>query len=135
MTNLEEQLINDEGYRKKPYKDTVGKLTIGYGRNLDDVGISMSEAYFLLQYDIKKAINDVFANISFARNLSDGRLNALVNMTFNMGIQKVLLFKNTLKLMSDGNFEGASIEVMKSKWALQVGDRAKRIAEKIRRGS
>lgn len=40
ISSLQEQLIRDEGVRKFPYKDTVGKTTIGVGRNLDDVGLS-----------------------------------------------------------------------------------------------
>ena len=48
MTKIEEQLMIDEGFRSKPYSDTVGKLTIGYGRNLDDVGITRNEAFQML---------------------------------------------------------------------------------------
>ena len=46
MKTIEEQLILHEGLRLKPYRDTVGKLTIGVGRNLDDVGITRAEAFF-----------------------------------------------------------------------------------------
>ncbi|MCK9373453.1 MAG: glycoside hydrolase family protein [Sulfuricurvum sp.] len=134
MTKLEEQLIIDEGFSSKPYKDTVGKLTIGFGRNLDDKGISRSEAFTMLQTDIKAAKYDLSRNLKFFDQLCDGRQSALINMTFNMGIDKVLGFKRTLKLMEEGKFEEASIEVLKSKWAEQVGDRAKRISDKIRLG-
>lgn len=48
LTALKEELIRDEGLRLKPYRDTVGKLTIGVGRNLDDVGITKDEAMHLL---------------------------------------------------------------------------------------
>ena len=42
-------LVRDEGLRLRPYADTVGKTTIGVGRNLTDVGISHDEALALLE--------------------------------------------------------------------------------------
>lgn len=135
MTKLEEQLIVDEGFRTKPYKDTVGKITIGYGRNLDDVGISQAEAYFMLQNDIKKVINQLYAKLPFFKDLTDGRQNALANMAFNLGIDKLMEFKNTLSLIEQKRYTEASTAVLDSKWATQVGERAKRISEKIRLGA
>lgn len=134
MTKLEEQLINDEGFMSKPYKDTVGKVTIGYGRNLDDVGISRSEAYAMLQNDIIKVRSELMVKLPFFKSLTDGRQNALLNMAFNMGTNGLLKFKNTLKLIEEKNFEQASIEVLKSKWASQVGSRANRISLQIKNG-
>jgi len=135
MTKLEEQIMIDEGFRSKPYLDTVGKLTIGYGRNLDDVGISKAEAYAMLQNDIKKVTAELRSKIHFFGLLSDGRQNALINMAFNMGVSKLLGFKKTLALMEKGDFDEASREVLRSKWASQVGQRAVRISEKIKTGS
>lgn len=43
MAMLLSELSRDEGRRLKPYLDTVGKTTIGVGRNLTDVGISEDE--------------------------------------------------------------------------------------------
>lgn len=134
MTQLEEQLINDEGFRAKPYKDTVGKLTIGYGRNLDDVGISRNEALFMLQEDIKKVKTELYAKLPFFKNLTDGRQNALLNMAFNMGIGGLFQFKNTLKLIEQQKFEEASKAVLLSKWASQVGARAVRISNQLKNG-
>ena len=48
-----------EGLRLKPYKCTAGKTTIGYGRNLTNVGISESEALIMLKADLEKAVKDV----------------------------------------------------------------------------
>lgn len=49
MSRLHDMLIRHEGLRLKPYHDTVRKLTIGIGRNLDDVGITHEEALILLE--------------------------------------------------------------------------------------
>ena len=134
MTKLEEQLINDEGFSAKPYHCTAGKLTIGYGRNIEDVGISRNEALFLLQEDIKKVRLALHQNLPFFKNLNDGRQNALINMGFNLGVNGLLQFKNTLALMSSGKYEEASKNVLLSKWATQVGARALRISKQIRDG-
>ena len=52
MDRIKEQLVARVGLRLKPYRCTAGKLTIGIGRNLDDCGISQSEAYVMLINDI-----------------------------------------------------------------------------------
>lgn len=45
-------LIRHDGLRLKPYRDTRNKLTIGVGRNLDDVGITREEALMLPNNEI-----------------------------------------------------------------------------------
>ena len=41
-----------EGTQLEPYLDTVGKLTIGIGRNLSDCGIRLDEAELMFQNDL-----------------------------------------------------------------------------------
>lgn len=128
---LAAQLVIDEDLRLKPYKDTVGKTTIGVGRNLDDVGISKPEAMMLLGADIDKAVADLDRALPWWRGMSDARQQVLANMCFNMGIgnsQKGLLsFKNTLSKMHSGDYAGAADGMASSTWARQTGDRAKRL--------
>jgi lysozyme len=131
-------LIRDESLRLKPYKDTVGKLTIGIGRNLDDVGISHDEALVLLNNDIDKASAQVRTQLPWTVGLDDARLAVLVNMAFNMGIgdqtHGLLAFHNTLALIQSGNYTAAADAMLQSKWAKQVGARAARLAEQMRTG-
>lgn len=131
---LVEQLIHDEGLRLKPYKDSVGKLTIGVGRNLDDVGISREEAMLLLNNDIAKATEAVRTHIPWANELDEARFGALVNMAFNLGIGGLLQFKNTLAHLKAGRYEDAAREMLKSKWAQQVGPRADRLSTQVKTG-
>lgn len=135
MTELEQQLKRHEGLRLRPYKDTVGKLTIGIGRNLDDVGISEDEALFLLGNDITKAMNQLDKALPWVVNLDRVRYDVLVNMAFNMGINGLLQFKNTLLLIRQGKYEEASIQMLNSKWAKQVGNRAKELSEQLKTGN
>lgn len=128
------QLRVDEGVKPKPYTDTVGKLTIGVGRNLDDVGLSQPEIDYLLDNDIIRA--DVTAATLFNNYdaLSYARRAVLLNMAFNLGQTRLAGFKNFRAAVEAGEFEKAAWEMMDSKWATQVGDRAKRLAQQMREG-
>jgi lysozyme len=129
-----DQLARDEGCRLKPYKDTVGKLTIGIGRNLDDVGITIEEAHYLLSNDVTRADRDVSKNLPWSAGLDGVRQAVLINMCFNVGIGKLLTFKKMLAAMESGNWELAAGEILNSKYANDVGDRAKRLALQLMTG-
>jgi lysozyme len=132
--DLASQLVIDEGLTLKPYKDTVGKLTIGCGRNLDDVGISKSEAMMLLGADIDKVMTQLDTQLPWWRSMTDARQQALANMAFNLGIERLLGFKNTLTAMQAGRYDEAANGMLASKWALQVGQRARRLADMMKKG-
>ena len=129
-----QQLTRDEGVRLRLYSDTSGKLTIGVGRNLTDVGIRQSEANFMLQNDVDEVEHNLSIALPWVSNLDDVRKFALVNMAFNMGLHGLVSFHNTLTFMEKGDYASASVEMLKSHWAAQVGDRAKRLSEQIKTG-
>lgn len=131
---LRDQLIRDEGLRLKPYKDGVGKLTIGVGRNLDDVGLSLGEAEYLLDNDIRRATSDVVARIPWCHTLDDVRFAVLVNMSFNLGIGGLLGFTKALAAMEKGEWQAAANAMLDSKWRRQVGIRAERLARQMETG-
>lgn len=121
---LRDQLIRHEGLRLKPYIDTVGKLTIGVGRNLTDVGISKGEALMMLDSDIQKATDDLRRECPWVDNLNWARKAVLINMTFNMGINRLLEFKQTLTAAESGEYKFAAVQMLDSVWAKQVRSRA-----------
>lgn len=127
-------LERDEGVRLKPYLDTVGKTTIGIGRNLTDNGITAAEAKVLLQNDLFRVANELDRVAPWWREMSQVRQNALVNMAFNLGLPRLLTFKKMMVALENGNFEIAWAEAMGSKWAAQVGERANRIADSFIKG-
>jgi lysozyme len=135
IDHLIKQLRRDEGVRLKPYKDTVGKLTIGIGRNLDDVGISNVEADTLLKNDVTRAMADLDKHLPWWATLDDARRGVLVNMAFNLGIHGLLGFKNTLRMIETGRYNDAADNMLQSKWATQVGVRAQRLATQMRTGA
>ena len=129
---LVERLLADEGLRLKPYKDTVGKLTIGVGRNLDDRGITEVEAKYLLVNDIKVAEKELTTHAPWWWNLDKPRQEALLNMCFNLGWSRLAKFEKMLAALKAHDYDAAAIEALDSKWATQVGDRAKRIAKEFK---
>lgn len=131
---VREQLKRDEGVKHKPYRCTAGKLTIGVGRNLDDVGLSSDEISLLLENDIKRAevdARDLFP--SFDR-LSDNRKAVLVNMAFNLGRDRLSKFRKLRRAVEAEDFDNAYVEMVSSMWADQVGHRATRLANLMRTG-
>lgn len=130
---LLEQLQRHEGLRLKPYRDSVGKWTIGYGRNLDDRGISEDEAGFMLDNDIDQVVAEL-ERMPLYLSLDSVRQVVLANMAFNMGVPTLLEFRRMLGALARGEWNRAADEMLDSKWARQVGDRAVELSELMRTG-
>ena len=134
MSRLEDLLIEHEGYRRFVYKDSVGIETVGIGRNLVDVGLSVDEARYLLRNDIQDARRECSNNFSWFNDLDQVRQDAIVNMCFNLGITRLKGFKKMIAACERHDWETASVEMMDSKWANQVGQRAVRLSDTMRKG-
>lgn len=134
MTELIEQLKRHEGIKLTPYKCTSDKLTIGVGRNLEDVGISEEEAEILLQNDIQRAVSQLKERFPWTLELDEVRFAALINFTFNVGIGTVSKFVNAMALLKGKKYDMAADEFLNSRWAKQVGQRAVEVTEQIRTG-
>ena len=128
------QLIFHEGERLTPYQDTVGKWTIGVGRNLTDRGISVHTSRQMLDEDITECETDLYT-FGWYQALTPLRQRVLLDMRFNLGPSRFRQFKNTLGAVARGDYEAASRGMLASKWAKQVGARAVRLAEWMRRGT
>jgi len=131
---LRADLIRDEGEHFKPYRCPAGKLTIGVGRNLDDVGITLAESRFMLETNITLVVEQLDRALPWWRSLSEAQQRALLNMGFNLGLPRLLGFKRMLAALQQGDYEIAAAQALDSTWAKQVGDRAQRIAALIREG-
>ncbi len=134
MASLENQLITHEGLELKPYQCTADKLTIGVGRNIEDRGITEDEARYLLKNDIKIVEDELLSKKPMVAELDAVRQRVLVDMGFNLGIPTLLKFQNMWLAIEQGDFIQASVEMMDSRWARQVGQRAHRLSEAMRIG-
>lgn len=131
---LLEQLKRHEGFRSKVYKCPVGYLTIGYGRNLETNGITKEEAEYLLQKDVEKIEKKLLEKLPWMSELEEPRRAVLINMAFNLGITGLLKWKNTLECIKEGEYMAAATSIRQSKYARQVGNRAKELANQIETG-
>lgn len=120
-----------EGVRRLPYEDSVGKLTIGVGRNLTDRGLSDAEVEFLFTNDLAFAASDL-ATQDWARGHSAVRSAVLIDMCFNLGLPRLLQFARMISALRARDYERAAMEMLDSKWAHQVGSRAQRLASMMR---
>lgn len=139
-TNIIEQLKRDEGFKLTAYKDSMGIWTIGCGHNLEAhppfvATCTQEQAEAWMYADIQRAKNLLKAYVPWTENIGDARYHVLVNMCFNMGINKLLAFRRTLGLIKLGMYDAAAAEMLNSAWATQVGDRAKRLSEQMLTGA
>lgn len=125
---LNKELSRDEGRRNRLYKDTVGKWTIGIGRNLSDKPISDRVIDILFEEDVEEAIAELDRVLPWWASQPDSIQRVLVNMMFNMGANRLLGFKNTLKAIEERRYLDAARGMRQSLWAKQVGQRAERLA-------
>ena len=135
LSLLLEDLKRDEGCSLYPYLDTAEppKITIGFGRNLTDNGISQEEANTMLKTDMMTTVDEM--RIKFmGMDLGEGVERGILNMTFNMGYPRTAKFTDMWAALKRRDFDLAAKEALDSKWSRQVGARAHRIAALIRLG-
>lgn len=131
---LSKQLEIDEGRRRRLYRDTVGKLTIGVGRNIEDRGLRDDEIDLMLSNDIDEAVSIARSVIPIFDKLDDVRQEVVANMALNLGQTRLAGFKQFIGALMRFDFQRAATEMMDSKWYEQVGDRGKRLAYAMREG-
>jgi lysozyme len=126
---LRQQLIAHEGLRLRVYADSVGKLTIGCGRNLTDDGISQDEAMLLLDHDISATLDGLLRALPWTAQLDAPRLRVLADIGFNAGIEGLLRFRKMLDAVERRDYGTAADEVIHSQLA---PNRAQRLAVLMR---
>lgn len=132
QTKYKKMTKDFEGLRLKVYTCTAGKLTIGYGRNLEDTGITEAEASMLFEHDFATA--EASARVLLKslgkdwETFPEQRLYVLTDMIFNMGYSRVSGFKKMLAAIKRDDYQTAAKEMLDSNWARQVGNRATKLA-------
>ena len=150
-----DKLIHHEGMVLTVYEDSLGIETIGIGRNLKDRGITKEEleymdipsmdviyehgiteadARYLAMNDIRIVENELCRVHPCVEDLDSVRQLILMDMAYNMGVPRLCKFKNMWAAIYDGNYEIASIEMMDSRWAKQVGSRAVKLSDAMKSG-
>jgi len=125
---IKRQLTHDEGKRFKPYVCSAGKLTIGIGRNLEDVGISEATVDQLFTEDLNRCL--IHAQRLFPHHwdtFSDLRKAGIINMIFNLGAVGFSQFKNMIEAIKQNDLKRIREHGAASLWAHQVKSRAQRV--------
>jgi len=135
-TKLAAQLTVDEGRKSRMYLDNANppRWTIGVGFNLSDRALPDPIIDALLDWCIDNVQHELDSALPWWRTMNDARQNALANMAFQLGLDKLLKFKKTLDLLKTGRWDAAANEALDSDWARQVPNRAKRVTDMIRKG-
>tara|TARA_R110001599_G_scaffold331340_2_gene546057 strand:- start:262 stop:678 length:417 start_codon:yes stop_codon:yes gene_type:complete len=133
IKDVAKQIKIDEGFVSTPYECTAGKITIGYGRNIEDNGITREEAEILLSNDIKGTFCELEAKFDWFLLMPYDKQAVLINMCFNLGLTRLLKFKKMLAALKVKDYKEASIQMLDSKWAEQVGERATRLSDAMAR--
>lgn len=147
MTKLDEMIVRHEAKRYRPYMDCCGKpwrecrcprkgkLTVGIGRNMDNVPFSEDEIQLLYSNDKARAVAACERAFAWFKNLNEARTAAVISLVFNMGLEGFRMNNpKATGAMSDGRWEDAANELLDGPWKDQVGQRAFEIADMIRTG-
>ena len=138
---LREQLKIDEGVKYEIYKDHLGYPTFGIGHLItendpehgepDGTEISEERVNEVFETDVAKFVSESKILFPDLDDLPDVAQQVIVNMAFNMGRPRLSKFKNFIAGVNDRDWTRAAEEMMDSRWATQVGDRAIRLRNQI----
>ena len=138
---LKKELIEDEGCKYEIYLDHLGYKTFGIGHlckatdpeNDLEVGseVSRERVDECFINDIEKVIEDCIILYDDFYTLPDEAQLIVANMMFNLGRPRLTNFIRMRKAVNEGNFAEAKIQMLDSKWAKQVPNRAERLSERM----
>ena len=138
MSNIVRQLNGDEGRKACVYQDHLGYWTIGVGRLVDDrkpgAGLRPKEMDYLLTNDVEDRVQALTTRLPWFIQLDEARQGVLLNMSFQLGVDGLLGFKNTLELVRTGKYIEAANAMLQSKWAGQTPERAERLSKQMASG-
>lgn len=156
MTDTNDLLRFEEGYSATPYRDSEGYPTVAIGIRIGPRGSPLNGYQFTVPLVVAEAWTDTFVDdllhqidtnpkyaairtalaackASAAPVLKESpRCAVLISMAYQMGLDGLALFVNTLSLMATAQFGDAADAMLKSRWATQAPNRAKRHADQMR---
>lgn len=147
MSKVIQILMYEEGYQEKPYRDTEGYPTVGCGIKIGPKGAALDNYIFRLPRRVAEVwlqemlnsqvqeINRRPSIVAALRQCNPPRTDVLYSMAYQLGVDGLSAFKNTLLLIAAGNFSGAAEAMLASLWARQTPKRAQRHADVMRSGT
>jgi lysozyme len=133
MAKAGQYILRNEGYRQHVYEDTEGIATIGIGFNLKE-GFTKEESMLILKHRMGKFIEELVERVPVFLTVSSVRKIVLLDMAYNLGINRLLKFRKMLAALGQGDFQLAATEMLDSRYAKQVKGRALRNARMMETG-
>lgn len=139
MESLRDRIIRHEGKVRVVYDDangapivpgyTVkGNPTIGVGTLLSAPGLSDLAIFYLLDLELANAKTQLIQNLPWADNLDTVRQEVLIEMVYQLGINRLLIFNKALTAMQNSDWPTASKEMLNSAWHKQTPGRCEELA-------
>lgn len=147
MSQIIPILNYEEGYKEKPYIDTLGFPTVAGGVRIGPKGANLSNYTFTVPREVgdvwklsilnsKISASKNYANIQKAlSSCNEARRDIIYSMMYQLGVEGLSTFSNTLKSIANGDFDGGADGMLNSLWAKQTPNRAKRHAQVMRSGT
>lgn len=128
MERLITNLQGHEGFRPFVYDDATGKPigpgshvvgnpTIGYGWALNRLPMSQAQAMAHLREAAQEVIFSLQLRLPWMTELDEVRQIALYELAYNLGVDGLLGFHQTLEALRRHKYQAAATELLDSKWA------------------
>jgi|TARA_X000001388_G_scaffold76453_1_gene73857 lysozyme len=133
---LKKRIREHEGFIAKPYLDSLGKATIGYGHLITEEDnfeegkeYSKDELLKLFDKDFAKAEMGADQLVGHIQELHIEAKNIVTEMVFQLGTQGVRNFKNMISALEARDYQRASAEMLDSRWNAQTPNRCQSLAK------
>jgi lysozyme len=123
----------EEGFRSMPYRDSRGVLSIGFGTAIG-LGISSAQAAALRDVVIDEN-ETMLVKYPWFVALDSVRKDVIEDMCYNIGMSKLLGFKEMIQGLIVRDFDKAATEMLNSDWHAEVPHRVGPLAEQMRTGN
>lgn len=140
--SLRERIRIHEGCVLEPYKDSLGKLTVGIGhlvqpherkRFQEGVQITQEEADELFDIDLNRAAAGaddlILKKIGNHDDLPQAIQEVIVEMVFQLGATGVKQFRNMWASLKEKDGEMAAMHMKDSRWHKQTKKRCESLAK------
>jgi lysozyme len=135
---VKERIKKHEGFRDTIYKDSLGKMTIGWGHLITPQDKLMENTQYskeflnnLFEKDFDIACDQAMSLIG-SYNICEDAIGVVIEMVFQLGVGNVNKFKNMLEALKESDYAHAAVHMLASNWHKQTPERCEELAEILR---
>jgi|TARA_Y100000310_G_C20698637_1_gene827632 lysozyme len=132
LKRLKESIKKEEGYKSHVYQCSMGYDTIGYGTTIKDMELDESLADILLEREITRKMIQAYNRFSWLCKQPAAIQEVVIDVCYNIGVTGFSKFVKTIEFIKQGEYIMAGDELLDSRYARQVPNRAKRNSLKLK---